>query len=429
MRTRAVSAIVAGVSSIAVLCGTAVSDAGAAGTPGALDPTFGNGGKVLSNLGSQAAASDALLQSNGDIVVSLELGFNFGVARYQPTGALDPTFGSGGAAQAMFNTVEGQLVNYAPAQALALQPDGKIVEVGEVHSANGAADTFGVVRFNANGTLDSSFGSGGEVTTDFFATPLAGVHEAADAVLVQPDGKILVAGSARQGQNRFAPTLGALARYYANGTLDKTFGNGGEVTLSTGGGITTLGLDAADDIFVLPAATELTPTGQVDASVTPATITSSSVGGPRPFLANGQSIAATTIVEPGNRNATEVQVQRLNAGGSLDSTFSSSPFKYTGLGTTQGRDSAVSATIEPNGKILVVGSHFQSTSVFGVARLNANGSLDSTFGNGGVLTTSFQGGDFAASAVVQPDGKIVVIGTSENNSTGRVDVALARYQG
>jgi uncharacterized delta-60 repeat protein len=428
MRSRARSVVIAGMSSIGLVFGIAPFSASAAGTPGALDPTFGHGGEVLSNVGSRAIASDAVMQPNGDILVSLELEFNFAVARYLPSGALDTTFGKGGVAQAVFNTVEGQIVNYSPPHALALQPDGKIVEVGEVHSANGAVNPFGVVRFNSNGTLDSTFGSGGEATTDFFAEPLAGVHEGANAVLLQSNGKILVGGEARQGQNRKAPILGALARYNSNGTLDPTFGSGGKVTLSSGA-IRTLGLDAAGDIFVLPGATELNPAGQVEAGITPATITSSSVGGTHPFLANGQSIAARSVSTTGYRNITNVEVQRLNVGGGLDSTFSSFPFKYTGSATTQGRDSASAAVIEPSSQIVVVGSHFLSTSVFGVARLNANGTLDSTFANGGVLTTNFQGDDFAAAAVVQPDRRIVVVGTSENNSTGQVDLALARYQG
>jgi hypothetical protein len=75
------------------------------------------------------------------------------------------------------------------------------------------------------------------------------------------------------------------------------------------------------------------------------------------------------------------------------------------------------------------GASFAGTSVFGVARLNTNGSLDSGFGNGGVLTTNFQGNDTARAVVFQPNGDIVVIGFSEDNTTGVVDIALARYLG
>jgi uncharacterized delta-60 repeat protein len=134
----------------------------------------------------------------------------------------------------------------------------------------GGTFEFAVARFNANGSVDSSFGTGGTVSTEFFAPPLQGAQEFALAVLVQPDGKILVAGSARQGQNRFAPIQGAIARFNPDGSLDPTFGTGGKVLSTSHGAITALGLDAAGDIFVLPGLAEFSPSGQADATVTPA---------------------------------------------------------------------------------------------------------------------------------------------------------------
>lgn len=83
----------------------------------------------------------------------------------------------------------------------------------------------------------------------------------------------------------------------------------------------------------------------------------------------------------------------------------------------------------PHGQIVIAGSHFEGTSVFGLARLDTNGSLDSGFGNAGVLTTSFQGGDGATAVLIQPNGDIVAIGFSEDNTTGVTDIALARYLG
>jgi len=129
---------------------------------------------------------------------------------------------------------------------------------------------------------------------EFFAPPMEGAQEFARAVLVQPDGKILVAGSARQGQIRFAPIQGALARFNANGTLDTSFGTGGKILSSSlPNGITALGLDAAGNIFTLPIRAEFSPSGQADASVTPAAITASSHGGSSVFLPSGQFVQAT----------------------------------------------------------------------------------------------------------------------------------------
>ena len=393
----------------------------AAATSGRLDPSFGTGGKVLTDLGvGGGVASDAVLQSNGDIVVS----GGFGLARYLPNGQLDRAFGASGIASTGF------VFDGDSGTAVAVQPDGKIIWVGSQGNpafTPGGTFEFAVARFNPNGTLDTSFGSGGRVGTEFFAPPLAGAQEFADAVLVQPDGKILVAGSARQGQDKFAPIQGAIARYNPNGSLDAGFGSGGKVLSASHGSVTALGLDAAGDIFVLPGLAEFSPSGQADATVTPAAITASSHGGAAAFLPNGQSVLTSSVGVA--KHDVDIQVQRFNADGSLSST--SPAFDFSGAtGLDQARDSAAAVTVQANGQAVTVGSHFLATSVFGLARVNADGTLDAGFGAGGTLTTSFNGDDEAAGAVLlQPDGKIVAVGFSENNSTGEVFIALARYNG
>jgi uncharacterized delta-60 repeat protein len=394
--------------------------AAAAGAPGSLDQTFGNGGKVLTDLGvGGGVASDAVLQSNGDIVVS----GGFGLARYLPTGQLDHSFGNGGLASAGFtgDSISGT--------AVAIQPDGKIIWVGSQSNPDftpGGTFEFAVARFNPNGSLDASFGTGGRVSTEFFSPPLQGAQEFAHAVLVQPDGKILVAGSARQGQNRFAPIQGAIARYNSDGSLDTGFGTGGRVLSTSHGSITALGLDTAGDIFVLPALAEFSPSGQADAAVTPANIAASSHGGPAAFLPSGQSVLASSIGVA--RHDVDIQVQRFNAGGGL--AAASPAFDYSGVsGLDQARDSAAAVAVQANGQAVGGGSHFLSTSPFGLARVNPDGTLDSTFGSAGTLTTTFNGDDGVGALAVQPDGKIIAVGFSENNATGHVFIALARYNG
>jgi len=390
--------------------------AAAASTPGSLDPTFGNGGKVLTDLGVGAGVpSDAVLQPNGDIVIS----GGFGVARYLPTGKLDTTFGSGGLASTGFAGGES-------GTGVALQPDGKIIWVGSQGNPSfpaGGTFSFAVARFTANGTLDTSFGTGGQASVEFFAPPMQGAQEFARAVLVQPDGKILVAGSARQGQIRFAPIQGALARFNANGTLDTSFGTGGKI-LSSSGGITALGLDAAGNIFTLPTRAEFSPTGQADTGVTPAAITASSHGGSSIFLPSGQFVQANTIGVA--KHDVDVQVQRFNADGSIASA--SPAFDYSGAaGLDQAIDSAGAVAVQANGQAVAGGAHFLSTSPFGLARVNPDGTLDAGFGSGGVLTTTFNGDEAVGAVVIQPDGKIIAAGFSENNTTGHVFIALARY--
>jgi uncharacterized delta-60 repeat protein len=390
------------------------AQAAAASTPGSLDPTFGNGGKALSPGGG---ATDAILQSNGDIVVST----GSGVARFLPTGQLDTTFGSGGLASTGFTGGEGP-------QGIALQPDGKIIWVGSQNTPGftpfGTFE-FAVARFNANGSLDTSFGSGGQASVEFFAPPMQGAQEFARAVLVQPDGKILVAGSARQGQIRFAPIQGALARFNANGTLDTSFGTGGTVlSNSLPNGITALGLDAAGNIFTLPIRAEFSPSGQADAAVTPAAITASSTGGSSAFLPSGQFVLANGFSVA--KHDDDIQVQRFNADGSLASA--SPAFDYSGAaGLDQARDSALAVAVQANGQAVVGGAHFFSTSLFGLGRVNPDGTLDAGFGNGGVLTTTINGNEAVQAILIQPDGKILAVGNSAINATGQSFFVLARY--
>src|SRR6478735_471829 len=382
-------------------------------TPGSLDPTFGNGGKVLTPGGG---ASDAIMQPNGDIVVST----GSGVARFLPTGQLDTAFGSGGLASTGFVGGEGL-------QGVALQPDGKIIWVGSQNTPGFPAFgtfSFVVARFNANGTLDASFGTGGRDSVEFFAPPMQGAQEFARAVLVQPDGKILVAGSARQGQIRFAPIQGALARFNADGTLDTSFGTGGKILSSSlPNGITALGLDAAGDIFTLPIRAEFSPSGQAEA-LTPAAITASSSGGSSAFLPSGQFVLANGSSVA--RHDDDIQVQRFNADGSLASA--SPAFDYSGAaGLDQARDSALAVAVQANGQAVVGGAHFFGTSLFGVARVNSDGTLDASFGSGGVLTTTINGNEAVQAILIQPDGKIIAVGNSANNATGQSFIVLARY--
>ncbi len=418
MRNRTRTVLV-GTATAALLLAVAPAGATAArgaagGAPGTIDSTFGTNGKVLAPFGVPTAA---VRQADGAIVVAGP----FGVARFLAGGAVDTGFGSGGAAATGFADL-----GLAPS-GVAVQPDGKIVWVGNqtVYDGHGGTVTdFAVARFTATGALDPAFGTGGRVTTEFFAPPLAGAQEFATSVLVQPDGRILVGGSARQGQSRTAPILGALARFTPNGALDTGFGTGGQVLSGPMGNADTLGLDAAGDIFVLPTHTELSPAGRVAATVTPAPITASSARGDAAFRPDGGYVVAQAVGV--SRHVVDVQVRRYGADGSPLST--SAPFAYTGT-TGATSESAGAVAVQPDGRAVVGGAHFLSTSVFGLARVNTDGTLDAGFGTGGVLTTDVQGDDTVTALIVQPDGKIVAVGMSEDNATGEVDVALVRYNG
>ena len=400
------------------LVSVAVARPAYAQAAGSLDPTFGTGGKVLTDLGDnsagaqiQAVVSDAALQSNGDIVVS----GNFGLVRYLPNGKLDTSFGAKGLA-----TTTGS------AAGLAIEPNGDYLAVGAGTTSSGVS-TFAVTRFTSSGRLDPTFGNDGVVTTTF---PGASDGAAADEVLVEPDGDILVGGEASvPGTSRNEPVIteGALALYSSSGTLEESFGSGGIVqSTSSIGDIANLGIDASGDIFVLPAHAEFSPSGQLDSGVTAETIVTNSQGGDNAFLPNGQSVSATSVSVA--KHNTDVQATLFNANGTVDSAFDNPPFTYTGA-ELAGFQSPGAAAVQPNGQIVIAGSSFKDTSVFGLARLDTNGSLDTTFGSAGVLTTSFQGDDGATAVLIQPNGDIVAAGFSENNTTGVTDIALARYIG
>ena len=158
--------------------------------------------------------------------------------------------------------------------------------------------------------------------------------------------------------------------------------------------------------------------------MTPAPITASSRGGSSVFLPSGQFIQATGVTVA--KHDDDIQVQRFNADGSLASA--SPAFDYSGAaGVDQAIDGAGAVAVQANGQAVVGGAHFLSTSPFGLARVNPDGTLDTGFGSGGVLTTTFNGNEAVEAVLIQPDGKIIAAGFSENNTTGQSFIALARY--
>jgi len=146
---------------------------------------------------------------------------NFALARYNSDGTLDTTFGTGGKVTTGFvDTVFGPISGSA--YSLLLQPDGKIVLAGYANLKGG--ESFALARYNANGTLDAGFGTGGKVSTDFDPSG-QGSFAFAYSIALQQDGKIVAVGeSTINGQRDFA-----LARYNSNGSLDAGFGTGGKL--------------------------------------------------------------------------------------------------------------------------------------------------------------------------------------------------------
>ena len=248
---------------------------------------------------------------------------------------------------------------------MALQADGKIVAAGSTSSFGGS--DFALARYNPNGSLDTTFSGDGRQTTDF------GDVDGANAVAVQGNNRIVAAGGGGGGDDF------ALARYNPNGSLDTSFSGDGKQTTDFGGFNEANGVALQGD---------------------------------------GKIVA----VGRGGAND-DFALARYSPNGSLDTTFSGDGKQTTDFG---GFDEANAVAIQGDGKIVAVGS--TDFSDFALARYNANGSLDTTFSGDGKQTTSFPGFDQAKGLALQGDGKIIAVGgTGDDDPSGAVDFALARY--
>ena len=220
---------------------------------GSLDATFGTGGTVTTSFGAyplSAYANAIALQGDGKIVAagSVDKSF-FALARYNPDGSLDATFGMGG----KVITALGPLDSYgfpsfdAQVKAVALQGDGKIVVAGDKFDG-GSVDIFALARYNPDGSLDATFGTGGTVTT-IVSTDSSEHNDSANALALQRDGKIVAAGASGTG----GFTQFALARYNPDGSLDATFGT--TTTTLTGSTVTTTTTTMPPTTTTLPCTT------------------------------------------------------------------------------------------------------------------------------------------------------------------------------
>ncbi len=340
---------------------------------GSLDTTFGTGGLVTTSFtAGDDVANAAVLQSDGKIIAAGRAG-----AGVTSDFAL-ARYNSDGSLDTTFGTgglvITSSTGNTNTFRAVVLQPNGKIIAVGDARFGGGELD-FVLARYNSDGSLDTTFGIAG---TGLVTTALTAGNNLANAAVLQPDGKIIAAGRATIGGSNFAF---ALARYDSDGILDPTFGTGGFVLNSF-----TAGQDRAQ-------AAVLQPDGK---------------------------IIAVGAVQIGGSNF-DFALARYNSDGSLDTTFGTSGLATTNFGGTDVADAAV---LQPDGKIIAAG---RTGGDFALARYNSDGSLDATFGTGGRVITDFGVGfDQALAAVLQPDGKLIAVG--EATSGASENFALACYE-
>jgi uncharacterized delta-60 repeat protein len=365
---------------------------------GSLDTAFGIAGTVTTDFGQRDSATAIAIQPDGKILaagVATNSTQDVALARYNSDGSLDLTFGVGGKVTSDFSGL------HESAGALAIQSDGKIVTAGLV-TQGGINSDFELVRFNPNGSLDITFGIDGKVTTDFL-----GRSDAARALAIQSDGRIVAAGMmvvppSGTPYSGLLSGRGALVRYHKDGSLDTTFGTGGKVI------------------------TEILGTSEVNAI---------SIQSDGKIIAAGRSVSVNAIFLPGPTGI-DFGLVRYNEDGSLDTTFGAQGRVITDLNSPN--DVIYAVSLQPDGKIIAAGESAAdlldwSTPWFGLTRYNRDGSLDTTFGIGGKVRMDLPAGQFAhaRSVGIQPDGKIVVAGGGETlDEYGNPDSTsfeLARY--
>jgi uncharacterized delta-60 repeat protein len=329
---------------------------------GAPDPTFDGDGKATAfYIMYNDYLNDVAIQSDGKIVAAGSSGSDIALVRFKSNGSLDPMFSGDGKQRTDLGATE-------TAQAMALQPDGKIVVAGWSGVSNNK--NWVVARYNADGTLDGTFSRDGIVTTDFGAT------DEAYAVEIQADGKIVVGGGTGSGG---CCLKFALARYKPNGGLDPAFDTDGRLT-------TDLGPDQ-DQVWGL------------------------AIQGDQRIVAAGYTFNGTDL---------DFAVNRYETDGSPDLTFSGDGKQTVDYGTG---DTAFAVALQSDGKIVVAGdSGIPTTFHWALARLKPGGALDKNFSGDGKLTTTF-GGNFetARSVALQSNGRIVAAGRSTQQ------FAVARY--
>ena len=404
---------------------------------GSLDSSFGTGGKVVTSINSGADKAYAVaLQTDGQIIVAgmttnASTGKDFACLRYNSNGTLDSTFGTSG-----IFTIDVQTGSDDVVYSVAIQADGRIVLAG--YSDDGSNKNAALIRLNTNGTLDTSFGTSGKVLTDFITNR---ADEIKTVKIHSLTGNIVVGGTSSLTSTN---SQAVIARYTSAGLLDTTFNTTGKVLLDDASGTGTY-FNVIEDLSI---------------------------------KSNGKISAVGWINQQGLQWSANYYGCRINNNGSMDTSFSTDGYIVTnggfngddksfsmilnsddsilysgggylstleydyflGLYDSAGstavgkalfdygslvKDIAYGMGIDSTGKIVLAGSNVTSvtSSTFGIARVNANYTVDSTFGTAGKVTTTFGTNttNEAFDMTIQSDDKIIAVGYSGN------DFALARY--
>lgn len=406
---------------------------------GSLDASFGTGGKVVTSINSGADIAYAVaLQNDGKIVVAgmttnAATGKDFACLRYNTDGTLDTSFGTNGVV-----TNDVQIGSDDEAYSMVIQNDGKIILAG--YSDDGSNKNAALIRLNIDGSLDTSFGTSGKVLTDFMTNRADEIKTVKIHALT---GNIVVGGTSAQTSTN---SRAIIARYTPAGILDTAFNTTGILLLDDASGSGTY-FNVIEDLAI---------------------------------RSNGRISAIGWINQQGLQWSSNYYGCRVNSNGTMDTSFSSDGYIVTnggfngddkafsmilnaddsilysggghlttlqydyflGLYNSSGstaagqaffdygsllRDIAYGMGIDSTGKVVLAGSSVANNlnSTFGIARVNANYTVDNTFGTAGKVTTTFGTNvrNEAFDMVIQSDDKIIAVGYTGN------DIAIARYTG
>lgn len=353
------------------------------GSSGCLDLTFGTAGFAWTTVNNQTAsgwAVDVAVQADGKIVVAADSANventsagDFYVLRFNSDGSLDNTFGFEGVTRFSFTAAADNETPWA----LAIQADGKILVAGTFPDGNA-----GLARLNPSGTLDSTFGSGGKVTFQFAKRQSAVPRK----IALHPDGRITIAGSSNG-------TSFSFARFFSNGGIDTSLNGTGKFSVSI--------------------ATKGNTGGLVDVVLQP----------------DGKYVASGMNGATKGQSATWT-LMRVNPNGGLDTTFGSGGIATTQFGGTW--SVARNLAILPDGKILAGGDWLQSGTLGNQAyifiRYKSNGQIDTTFGTSGKAVFNFDAPNFRRmeGMFVQADGKAVGSGWDRDPNISNANILIMR---
>lgn len=350
---------------------------------GTLDPLFGTGGIVLTDIGLIDEALAATRQTDGKIVTAGFTGnigsYSFLLTRHNEDGSLDDSFGDAGI------TITSLGVGEARCNAIQLQADGKILVIGTYLAAEGGPADIALARYNTNGTLDLSYGTDGIVITN---SEDSEVFDGGMRGRVQADGKLVVLGFKYEDILEFL-----LLRYNTDGTLDNTFGDEGIVTPIIG--------DYSDESEELNLI----------------------------FDGDENILVVSSAFAPGESHS-NFSIVKYHNDGTLDLSFGTDGQVLTNIKTTDGvssNDYGADIAFQSDGKIIVAGMIYEVDGAFALARYSATGVLDESFGTGGVMYTEMSAWAECTGMSIQANDKIIITGQASFDEEYNEDFVVIRY--